>query len=233
MLVIETGQDDAKKGAEMEQLQQGEEIDIDLDDPSTADAAVKIQAVFRGHQSRREIKQNAKENEAATKIQAGFRGHQTRKGLNELKAEESTGATEEENKGDERIGHDEEKQEYGVDNINAEDDKYGDEKYGEAATKIQAGFRGYKTREELKTKSNGATSQEINQEQKENKESGIMKEEEEAAVKIQASFRGLKARKEVEAIRSLQSIGDGGLADVGGKDASEGEAYSLIVIQSI
>lgn len=43
-------------------------------------AATKIQASFRGHQTRQEIKM-AEEEAAATKIQAGFRGHQARKEL--------------------------------------------------------------------------------------------------------------------------------------------------------
>merc|ERR1711962_356962 len=82
-----------------------EEIDIDLNDPKTEEAAVKIQAAFRGHQVRQEMtngeteevaaeettatKNDAEEvididlndpqtEEAAVKIQAAFRGHQTR-----------------------------------------------------------------------------------------------------------------------------------------------------------
>merc|ERR1719319_1609301 len=78
-----------------------EEIDIDMDDPETAKAATKIQASFRGSQSRKEVK-NMKDkeeivkqtvpaqettsfdpndpevNEAATTIQAGYRGMKTR-----------------------------------------------------------------------------------------------------------------------------------------------------------
>ena len=37
--------------------QEEEEIDIDLNDPEVADAALKIQAGFRGHQSRQKLKQ--------------------------------------------------------------------------------------------------------------------------------------------------------------------------------
>merc|ERR1712007_207940 len=83
-----------------------EEIDIDLNDPKTEEAAIKIQSAFRGHQVRQEMtngeteevaateettetKNEAEEvididlndpqtEEAAVKIQAAFRGHQTR-----------------------------------------------------------------------------------------------------------------------------------------------------------
>jgi len=83
-----------------------EEIDIDLNDPKTEEAAIKIQSAFRGHQVRQEmtngeteevtateetteVKAEAEEvididlndpqtEEAAVKIQAAFRGHQTR-----------------------------------------------------------------------------------------------------------------------------------------------------------
>merc|ERR1719319_928195 len=79
-----------------------EEIDIDMDDPETAKAATKIQASFRGSQSRKEVKSMKEKEEiveetvtaqeaeeeididmddpetaiAATKIQASFRGSQ-------------------------------------------------------------------------------------------------------------------------------------------------------------
>ena len=33
-----------------------EEVDIDLNDPSVAEAAVKIQATFRGHMTRKTLK---------------------------------------------------------------------------------------------------------------------------------------------------------------------------------
>merc|ERR1711892_1611974 len=90
---------------------ENEEIDIDLDAPETKEAAVKIQAAFRGHQVRKEMSEEApaeseeaepavaapaavpdqpaeevididlndpQTEEAAVKIQAAFRGHQSR-----------------------------------------------------------------------------------------------------------------------------------------------------------
>lgn len=90
-----------KKGEEQE------EVDIDLNDPDVEQAALKIQAGFKGYQARKEIKDKmsneAKEEavkkeeevdidlndpeveKAATKIQAGFKGYKTRK---EMKKEE-------------------------------------------------------------------------------------------------------------------------------------------------
>ena len=198
--LTETGRDDAKKGADMETLAQGEEVDIDLDDPSTADAALKIQAVFRGHKSRQGIKQKHKEDEAAVKIQAGFRGHQVRKSMKDVQSgeegEEKQATVEDSNEFVEKV----------TENETAEETKdFEDPKYGEAATKIQAGFRGFKTREELKGRLSKDKLAEEPAEQVDGEESETAKEEEAAAVKIQASFRGHKARKEVETMKATQS----------------------------
>ncbi|XP_061173140.1 doublecortin domain-containing protein 2-like isoform X6 [Saccostrea echinata] len=139
------------------------------------EAATKIQAGFRGHKTRQELKKQqgnqqvkdaknssvntgkttskrgqkqSEEDKAATKIQAGFRGHKTRKELAEKKAEE------------EELNH--------------------------AATKIQANYRGHKTREELKKNQAPAT-----------KTNQYNEEEEKAATKIQAGFRGHQTRKQL------------------------------------
>ncbi len=215
LLITETGKDDAKKGSDMEKLQQEEEIDIDLNDPSTADAALKIQAVFRGHKGRKETKQKKEEEEAATKIQAGFRGHQARKSVKEMQSN-SVGSV----ANGSVVGEvEKEEGEYvksvivneGVDQ--GSEMTFDDPKYEQAATKIQAGFRGYKTREEMSerlSKSNAqedkekpaeGASDEVNQGEGDPGEEDKGKEEE-AAVKIQASFRGHVARKEVAAMKS-------------------------------
>ncbi|CAH1256672.1 Hypp1696 [Branchiostoma lanceolatum] len=49
------------------------------DEGDAAVAATKIQAGFRGHQSRKKVKKLKEEKDAAVKIQAGFRGWKTRK----------------------------------------------------------------------------------------------------------------------------------------------------------
>ncbi|XP_063441383.1 glutamic acid-rich protein-like isoform X9 [Mytilus trossulus] len=209
-------------------------------------AATKIQAGFRGHQTRQQHK-NPKEKQpetkeeevdidlndpevekAATKIQAGFRGHQTRKEMQsktdvkksdtEVKTEQKTEAKKEE------------KQEEEVD-IDLEDPATAD-----AALKIQAGFRGYKTRKELqgqveegKTKeseSNTESKEETKTESKveetkteskveetktESKEEEVDidltdPEVEKAATKIQAGFKGYKTRKGIQDKKSETSV---------------------------
>merc|ERR1711997_1056021 len=40
-----------------------EEIDIDLDDPEVGDAALKIQAGFKGHQARKQVKEMKETND--------------------------------------------------------------------------------------------------------------------------------------------------------------------------
>merc|ERR1711988_1351699 len=95
-----------------------EVIDIDLEDPETAEAATKIQSSFRGSQARKEVQamKEAKEEpskveeekevididmddpetaKAATKIQAGFRGTQARKEVQEMKAKREEGEKDE------------------------------------------------------------------------------------------------------------------------------------------
>lgn len=142
------------------------------------EAATKIQAGFRGHKTRQDLKkqkenqqvkdakkssvntgktapkggpQMSEEDKAATKIQAGFRGHKTRKEIAQKKDE-------------------------------------GDKELNQAATKIQANYRGHKTRKELKK----------SQPPKENKTtSKFSNEEEKAATKIQAGFRGHQTRKQL------------------------------------
>merc|ERR1712228_911005 len=123
-----------------------DEIDIDLDDPEVADAALKIQAGFKGHQARKqvqEIKEEKKQadilkkegeevtididlddpevGDAALKIQAGFKGYQARKQVKEMEETADTKKKEDEEEID----------------IDLDDPEVGD-----AALKIQAGFKG-------------------------------------------------------------------------------------------
>ncbi|XP_076112232.1 uncharacterized protein LOC143080326 isoform X7 [Mytilus galloprovincialis] len=226
-----------------------EEVDIDLNDPEVEKAATKIQAGFRGHQTRKEMQSKTdvkseekvpekKEEEeevdidlndpdvekAAIKIQAGFKGFQTRKEMQskksetEVKTEEKTEAKKEE------------KQEEEVD-IDLEDPATAD-----AALKIQAGFRGYKTRKELqgqveegKTKESDSNTESKEETKTESKveetktESKVeetktdSKEEEvdidltdpeveKAATKIQAGFKGYKTRKGIQDKKSETSV---------------------------
>merc|ERR1711956_18414 len=133
----------------------------DMDDPETALAATKIQASFRGSQSRKEVK-SMKEKEkiveetvtaqeveeeididmddpetakAATKIQASFRGSQSRKEVKSMKEKEEIV--------EESVTAQEAEEEIDID--------MDDPETALAATKIQASFRGSQARKEVKT----------------------------------------------------------------------------------
>merc|ERR1712181_174034 len=95
---------------------EAEVIDIDLTDPDVEAAATKIQAGFKGHKTRKEMKsKNEKED----------------------KEEKKSAETKEEAK----------KEEEEVIDIDLTDPDV-----EAAATKIQAGFKGHKTRKEMKSK---------------------------------------------------------------------------------
>ncbi|XP_076112231.1 uncharacterized protein LOC143080326 isoform X6 [Mytilus galloprovincialis] len=234
-----------------------EEVDIDLNDPEVEKAATKIQAGFRGHQTRKEMQSKtdvksetkvdqSKQSEteevdidlndpevekAATKIQAGFRGHKTRKEMLSKTDVQTTQKSETEVKTEEKTeAKKEEKQEEEVD-IDLEDPATAD-----AALKIQAGFRGYKTRKELqgqveegKTKESDSNTESKEETKTESKveetktESKVeetktdSKEEEvdidltdpeveKAATKIQAGFKGYKTRKGIQDKKSETSV---------------------------
>ncbi|XP_039279230.1 neuromodulin [Nilaparvata lugens] len=125
-------------------------IDIDPNDPEAQKAAAKIQAVFRGHKTRKEMKSGDAQEEtqnfeeefrpddkelchAATKIQASFRGHQARRQMNKPEDEELSKEME---KLDPKVQQ--EAEELDIDLTDPELHK--------AATKIQASFRGHKVR---------------------------------------------------------------------------------------
>ena len=46
-----------------EKNEEEEEIDIDLDDPEVGDAALKIQAGFKGHKARKQVQEMKEENQ--------------------------------------------------------------------------------------------------------------------------------------------------------------------------
>ncbi|XP_077862134.1 twitchin-like [Saccoglossus kowalevskii] len=177
-----------------------EEIDIDLDDPETKKAAIKIQASYRGFQAKKHRQQKETEvvvtkkveveeeididlddpevEAAAVKIQAGFKGLKARKQIKEEKSKVvKVEASEEE-----------------VIDIDLDDPEV-----EAAAVKIQAGFKGLKARRHIKEeKSKTVTVVETTQDE----EIDIDLDDpdvEKAAVKIQASFKGMKTRREVKA----------------------------------
>ncbi|TRY61722.1 hypothetical protein TCAL_07880 [Tigriopus californicus] len=172
-----------------------DEIDIDLTDPEVERAATKIQAGYKGMRTRKqtkfvkepeetkdledEVDANPETEVAATKIQAGYRGHQARKDYSQRK----------------EILDNRKKIPKSLDefNRNIENDiidiDLSDPNVEHAATKIQAGYKGMRTRKTLGKKE--APSEPI-----EESHSHQM-DEDEAATRIQAGFRGMKTRNKI------------------------------------
>ncbi|KAK3087582.1 hypothetical protein FSP39_007811 [Pinctada imbricata] len=152
-----------------------------------------------GRKNAADIKKNAeqieKENKAATKIQAGVKGHQARKKLAEKKAEIK--------KEDANIKEDNAKRQ------KEQDAKSQKQKEDEAATKIQAGFRGHQTRKEIKKqKGEKEVNNAMGYSSGRSRDTLGNDEEEAAATKIQANYRGHKVRKEMNEKKSKKKEED-------------------------
>lgn len=228
----ETGRDDAKQGDQLERLAKGEEVDIDLNDPKTNEAAVKIQASFRGHKTREELKHKKEEEEAAVKIQSSFRGMKAREQVKEIRESRSQEAINEKaaakvegEKLDEGVAQQPQSDaaEKPVEKTGDIDIDLNDQEVQDAALKIQASFRGHKAREEVKSirsqsSHSGPAETEVDKQgddtqaaqeaatPAEGKDAVDIDlndpEVQEAALKIQSSFRGHKARESVKSMRS-------------------------------
>ncbi|XP_075223055.1 uncharacterized protein LOC142325328 isoform X2 [Lycorma delicatula] len=201
--------------------------------PSKADednklesAATTIQATFRGYQTRQTLlkkeneadigkskskeemyepetkteKEDTKLENAATTIQATFRGYQTRQTLQ--KKENDIDIEKEETK--------EEKPKIEVTNAEKDDKSlFEDETLAQAATTIQATFRGYQTRQNLQNRINdGSGDTKLSEEDTEYKikteeptsldRDNVDKTLENAATTIQATFRGYQTRQSLQ-----------------------------------
>lgn len=178
-----------------------ETVDIDLNDPETEKAALKIQAGFKGFQTRKEIKAKMEGQNTETKEEVN---------------EESTA---------------EKTEEVDIDLNDPEVEK--------AATKIQAGFKGFKTRQDMKAKAESGTdtkagdeteqsadkTEETTEEKSEEKTEETQEAEKtegeevdidlddpdvaKAAIKIQAGFKGFKTRQEIKQKTSEETKDDG------------------------
>jgi len=167
-----------------------EVADIDLNDPELNVAATKIQAGFRGHAAREEVK--------AKRESAAGGGAAPEEGSEAAPAEDEAAA------------------------IAAELADVPQEELDAAATKVQAGFRGYQSRKEVAAKKAAATdgggaAPEEGGEAAPAEDEAVaiaaeladvpQEELDAAATKVQAGFRGYQSRKEVAAKKAAVTEG--------------------------
>ncbi|XP_064651526.1 caldesmon-like isoform X12 [Lineus longissimus] len=131
----------AELAVEAEKSAEGEEIDIDLDDPEVAQAATKIQASFRGHKTRKEMSVVKAEKQATEDAEAPAEEEAAPPAEEETKQEEEAAPAEEQEK--------KEEEEVDIDLTDPEVEN--------AAVKIQASFKGFKTRKEMAEKKASTT----------------------------------------------------------------------------
>lgn len=122
-------------------LEEDTELELDENDPDTLKAVAEIQNSFGNlkMQAKRESDEIYDDQVAATKIQAGFKGMKARKEINARKLGKET----QDRRSVDSFQSAEEKESHKNDS---------DSEQTAAVTKIQAGFRGMKTRKEMRAR---------------------------------------------------------------------------------
>ena len=144
-------------------------------------AAARIQAGYRGYNTRKELKVR---HEAATRIQAGYRGYTVRRGLKEnCFGKPDLERIEEEDTSEPNDGKDLERS----------------EEEQTAAIKIQSAFRGHRTREALQNAKEDKVPAEEGKDSTAEEVVAAANDmhPDEAATKIQSSYRGYYTRKQL------------------------------------
>ncbi|XP_052061000.1 uncharacterized protein LOC127701221 isoform X7 [Mytilus californianus] len=179
------------KTEEKKEEKQEEEVDIDLNDPETANAALKIQAGFRGYKTRKELQGQVeegktKESESNTESKEETKTDSKEEGTKTDSKEEGTktDSKEEETKTDSK------EEEVDIDLNDPEVEK--------AATKIQAGFKGYKTRKEMQEKKSDTS---VEKKEEEKTEEGEKKTEE-----LRITLNPNQASKMLEVLSAFPSF---------------------------
>ena len=128
-----------------------EEVDIDLEDPEVEAAATKIQAGFKGHKARKQLKEQKATIEIEEEGGVGEGGSEAEAVDIDLKEKEDK--KEEEKKEEEKEEKKEEEKEEKKEEAKEEeiDIDLTDPDVEAAATKIQAMFRGWKARKQYKS----------------------------------------------------------------------------------
>ena len=138
------------------ETKQEEEIDIDLEDPEVADAALKIQAGFKGHQARKEVKKLKEDREGGEPDESATSAGEVQpeeQVEHEIESKSETCIESREGPEGTEAKLTQQEIESVMDGKGEEEEidiDLEDPEVADAALKIQAGFKGHKARKEVK-----------------------------------------------------------------------------------